>query len=98
MTFKEDDQVISWSLSNADIEASCDWKYELRQNRFLKLKDSGGLRLKAKGLSVEVSVRLLYQETSGKPIVQTTRCESHLHDLEASFGGGSSWIYNALFG
>lgn len=80
---------VSLSISNAFINLHGNWK--VKYLRFIK--DSGSFDLGVNGLTITTSIGIKSDET-GRPIVNSAKCEANVGSASIKFHGGASWLYN----
>lgn len=95
-SFNEEQQLMRWSLSNSRITASADWKYDWKKNRIIRLKDSGSLVVSANDISMIIDWKLKYDSSTGRPIIETTHCESKVGNINLDLKGKASFVYNMI--
>jgi len=89
-------QLVTWSMSNAGIKLSGNWRYEYRLWR-LKMSDSGSFSLTLTGASASVSVSMT-RGPDGRPALSVSQCSCTITGVSVEFRGGQSWLYNLFSG
>lgn len=84
---------ITWKLSGGSVSIKGDWHYKYRQNRFIKLSDSGSFDASVSGLELRIAI-MLGVDNSGQPTIHTTGCSSEVGSAHVHLHGGGSWFYN----
>ncbi|XP_004630958.1 lipopolysaccharide-binding protein isoform X2 [Octodon degus] len=78
---------LSLSISDAAVHVEGRWK--VKMNRFLKLQ--GSFDVQVMGVSITVNL-VLGSESSGRPTVTASSCNSYIQKVEVDLSGGLGWL------
>ncbi|NXO00440.1 BPI protein, partial [Rhinopomastus cyanomelas] len=80
------------SISNAFAEVDGNWRVKL-----YFIKDHGSFDLKVENVYIKISLKL-GSDSSGKPTIDTSDCNTRISRVWVHFSGKLAWLYNLFYG
>ncbi|ELU11065.1 hypothetical protein CAPTEDRAFT_228469 [Capitella teleta] len=87
-----DDDNAVLDVSGIGLSLKGKWKYNYKLG-FIHISDSGSFDLEASGADLKLGV-VLGMGNGGKLVLSTTQCDGRINNLDVTFQGGASWLYN----
>ncbi|NWU89559.1 BPI protein, partial [Upupa epops] len=80
------------SISNAFAEVDGNWRVKL-----YFIRDHGSFDLKVENVYIKISLKL-GSDSSGKPTIDTSDCNTRISRVWVHFSGKLAWLYNLFYG